>query len=124
MGDAAAPFSLGRASIEARGQALDCLTSAVYYEAGQESDEGQRAVAQVILNRVRHPAFPNSVCGVVYQGSTRATGVCWAITSDRKMPHGVVWRSRHGSARACTAYQSRTRRCRTGSCGPGMGAQT
>ena len=38
----------------------------------QESADGQRAVAQVVLNRVRHPAFPNSVCGVVYEGSTRA----------------------------------------------------
>ncbi len=46
-----------------------CLTTAIYYEAVSESDDGQRAVAQVILNRVRHPAWPNTVCGVVYQGS-------------------------------------------------------
>lgn len=49
--------------------ALRCLSQAVYYEAASEPDEGQRAVAQVVLNRARHPAFPNSVCGVVYQGS-------------------------------------------------------
>jgi spore germination cell wall hydrolase CwlJ-like protein len=47
---------------------LDCLTSAVYYEARGEGVRGQEAVAQVILNRVRHPAFPKSVCAVVYQG--------------------------------------------------------
>ena len=46
-----------------------CLASAIYYEAATEPDEGQRAVAQVVLNRVRHPGWPNSVCGVVYQGS-------------------------------------------------------
>ncbi|WP_293376140.1 cell wall hydrolase [Phenylobacterium sp. SCN 70-31] len=50
---------------------LECLTSAVYYEARGESDRGQAAVAQVVLNRVKHPAFPGSVCAVVYQGAGR-----------------------------------------------------
>ena len=50
-------------------RALLCLTQAVYYEAGFEPLEGRRAVAQVVLNRMRHPAFPKSVCGVVYQGA-------------------------------------------------------
>ena len=59
------------AGIGARDQlrASLCLASAIYYEAATEPDEGQRAVAQVVLNRVRHPGWPNSVCGVVYQGS-------------------------------------------------------
>ncbi|MFL0355983.1 cell wall hydrolase [Erythrobacter sp. GH1-10] len=48
--------------------ALKCLTQAVYYEAANETRDGKRAVAQVVLNRMRHPAYPNSVCGVVYQG--------------------------------------------------------
>lgn len=52
-----------------------CLTAALYYEAASESDDGMRGVAQVVLNRVRHPSFPGSVCGVVFQGSQRA-GVC------------------------------------------------
>ncbi|MBV9994998.1 MAG: cell wall hydrolase [Caulobacteraceae bacterium] len=56
------------------GRDLDCLAAAVYYEARGESAEGQEAVAQVVLNRVRSPAFPNTVCGVVYQGATR--GAC------------------------------------------------
>lgn len=47
--------------------ALRCLTQAVYYEAAREPESGQRAVAQVVLNRVRHPAFAKTVCGVVYQ---------------------------------------------------------
>jgi hypothetical protein len=69
-----APVQAAR-SFEIRGDQLDhrrallCLTQAVYYEAALEPLEGRRAVAQVVLNRMRHPAFPKSVCGVVYQGS-------------------------------------------------------
>ena len=79
---AAAPFSMGRASKAVREDALDCLTAAIYYEAARESPDGQRAVAQVVLNRVRHPAFPASVCGVVYQGSTLPTGCQFTFTCD------------------------------------------
>ena len=57
-------------------RAMLCLTSAIYYEAANEPDEGQRAVAQVILNRVRHPAFPKTVCDVVYQGTERPGVMC------------------------------------------------
>lgn len=78
---AAQPFAF-KGDSAARARALDCLASAVYYEAGRESDDGQRAVAQVVLNRVRHPAFPSTVCGVVYQGSTRATGAQFSFTND------------------------------------------
>ncbi|MFN3453046.1 MAG: cell wall hydrolase, partial [Sphingorhabdus sp.] len=52
-------------------KALRCMTQAIYYEAGFEPVAGRYAVAQVILNRMRHPAFPKSVCGVIYQGSTK-----------------------------------------------------
>ena len=93
-GTAAAPFSVGKASAETRARALECLTSAIYYEAGQESADGQRAVAQVVLNRVRHPAFPSSICGVVYEGSTRATGCQFTFTCDGSMarrPVPVLW---------------------------------
>src|SRR3546814_6638838 len=45
-----------------------CLTQAIYYESANEPLKGKRAVAQVVLNRLRHPAYPNSVCGVVYEG--------------------------------------------------------
>ena len=91
---AAARFSMGKASAAARAQALECLTSAIYYEAGQESDAGQRAVAQVILNRVRHPAYPASVCGVVFEGSTRTTGCQFTFTCDGSMaltPMASAW---------------------------------
>ena len=75
-------------------RALDCLTKAVYYEAGNQSDDGQRAVAQVVLNRVRDRAFPSSVCGVVYQGSTRSTGCQFTFTCDGSLarrPNPVGW---------------------------------
>lgn len=79
---AAQPFLLGKAGPEARARAAECLASAVYYEAGNESLDGQRAVAQVVLNRVRHPAFPASVCGVVFEGATRTTGCQFTFTCD------------------------------------------
>ena len=79
---AARPFILAGVDAASKARALDCLTSAIYYEAGNESAEGQKAVAQVVLNRVRHPAFPANVCGVVYEGSTRATGCQFTFTCD------------------------------------------
>jgi hypothetical protein len=73
----------------------DCLAQAVYYEARSESEDGQRAVAQVVLNRVRHPAWPNSVCGVVYQGGLRPGGGCqFTFTCDGSLatrPYGPGW---------------------------------
>jgi spore germination cell wall hydrolase CwlJ-like protein len=91
---AANPFVF-KGSASARTQALECLASAVYYEAGSQDDNGERAVAQVVLNRVRHPAFPASVCGVVYQGSTRATGCQFTFTCDgsmRRQPDAEGWK--------------------------------
>jgi hypothetical protein len=68
----AQPFAIRGGDLDHR-RALLCLTQAVYYEAGFEPIEGRRAVAQVVINRMRHPAFPKSVCGVVYQGSRSPT---------------------------------------------------
>lgn len=72
----------GAEAVGTRMTALDCLASAIYYEASSESNEGQRAVAQVVLNRVRHPAYPHSVCGVVFQGAERTTGCQFSFTCD------------------------------------------
>lgn len=66
---AARPFVLSNSDPLDRRRALLCLTQAIYYEAGFEPIEGQRGIAQVVLNRMRHPAFPKSVCGVIYQGA-------------------------------------------------------
>ena len=82
--EAAAPFVASR-DPETLGRSLECLAQAVYYEARGESDDGQRAVAQVVLNLVRHRAYPNSVCGVVYQGSERTTGCQFTFTCDGSM---------------------------------------
>ena len=103
-GPAASPFALGPANGAARAAALECLAQTIYYEAGQESDAGQRAVAQVVLNRVRHPAFPASVCGVVYEGSTRPTGCQFTFTCDGSLarrPEAAGWnRARRAAAAA------------------------
>ena len=78
-----------------RDRAIECLTQAIYYEAGGEGSDGGRAVAQVVLNRVRHPAYPSSICGVVYQGSDRATGCQFTFTCDgslARVPSSFLWR--------------------------------
>jgi hypothetical protein len=86
---------------------LDCLTAAVYYEARGESAAGQAAVAQVVLNRVRSPVFPHTVCGVVYQGAgSRAcqfSFACNGATDARHEP--TAWsRARDVAGRALAGY--------------------
>ena len=90
-------------------RSLQCLAEAIYYEARSESEDGQRAVAQVVLNRVRHPAWPGTVCGVVYQGPMRAGGGCqFTFTCDGsmvRMPYGADWaRARRIAAEALAGY--------------------
>ena len=77
----APPFVL-RANATEKARALLCLTQAIYYEAALEPTPGQEAVAQTVLNRVRHPAFPKSVCGVVFQGASQLTGCQFSFTCD------------------------------------------
>lgn len=84
---AAPPFLAQMQSQDDAERATNCLTAAVYYEARSEPVDGQRAVAQVVLNRVRDRAFPHSVCGVVFQGSTRHTGCQFSFTCDGSMAH-------------------------------------
>ncbi|MDJ0643719.1 MAG: cell wall hydrolase [Erythrobacter sp.] len=77
-----------------KARAQQCLAQAVWYEAASESDAGQRAVAQVVLNRVAHPNWPSSICGVVYQGSNRSTGCQFSFTCDgslRRKAGGASW---------------------------------
>ena len=97
----AAPFRIaGDATGIAR--ATDCLAAAVWYEAGAETLAGKKAVAQVVLNRVRHPAYPKSVCGVVFQGQERTTGCQFTFTCDGAMarvPGVDAWGQARGLAR-------------------------
>jgi spore germination cell wall hydrolase CwlJ-like protein len=101
---AAAPFRPLDRNSTSEARALECLASAVYHEARSESVEGQRAVAQVVLNRVRHYAYPSSVCGVVHQGPMRAGGGCqFTFTCDgslrqRREPH--AWQQAREIAQA------------------------
>ncbi len=104
---AARPFNLlGSAADRAR--SLDCLTAAIYYEAALESTDGQRAVAQVVLNRVRHPAYPSTVCGVVFEGARRITGCQFSFTCDgslRRTPMAPHWqRARQVAEAALNGY--------------------
>ena len=108
-----APITPARAFVLPAGESLDqrrallCLTQAVYYEAGYEPMSGRRAVAQVVLNRVRHPAFPNSVCGVVYQRNS--TPVCqFTFVCDGSLdrrPEQGAWKQAEQIARAALAGQ-------------------
>jgi spore germination cell wall hydrolase CwlJ-like protein len=102
---AAQPFRMGGALDASRD--VDCLTQAVYFEARGEGTAGMQAVAQVVLNRARHPAFPKSVCGVVFQGA--AGGGCqFSFACDGSMHRGVeadAWRRSHAVAtRALSGY--------------------
>jgi len=89
-----------------RTRAEQCLTAAIYYEAASEPDSGQRAVAQVVLNRVAHPAYPKTVCGVVYQGSERSSGCQFSFTCDGSLarrPNRLFWDRAADVARAALA---------------------
>jgi len=76
----AEPFHF-KGSPAARAQAEQCLATAAIYEAGDDIP-GEKAVMQVILNRARSPGFPNTICGVVYQGSALSTGCQFSFTCD------------------------------------------
>jgi len=47
---------------------LDCLALTLYWEAGDQGRDGMEAVAAVVLNRLEHPEFPDTICGVVEDG--------------------------------------------------------
>ena len=91
---AATPFRL-RGDSASQARALNCLTQAIYYEASGEGISGERAVAQVVLNRTRHPGFPSTICGVVYQGSDQSSGCQFTFTCDgslARVPAPALWK--------------------------------
>ena len=72
----------------------NCMARAIYFEARSESELGQLAVARVILNRTKDPAYPKTICGVVYQGSNRRNScqfsfACDGLPDDVKQP--IAW---------------------------------
>ncbi|MDQ7019171.1 MAG: cell wall hydrolase [Robiginitomaculum sp.] len=88
----------------AQEKALNCMAMAIYYEARSETLSGQLAVAQVVLNRVKHRAYPDNVCDVVFEGSNRNTGCQFTFTCDGSMailPRQAGWnRSRKAAIHA------------------------
>lgn len=89
----APPFIYG-GRLQDRTSAQTCLAVAAYYEAGDDA-VGEQAVAQVILNRLRHPAFPKTVCGVVFQGAERKTGCQFTFICDGSLsrsPPSAAWK--------------------------------
>ena len=86
----AQPFVFKPTTVEDRRRALRCLTQGIYYEAALEPTDGQEAVAQVILNRVRDPNYANSICGVVFEGAERTTGCQFSFSCDGALAHAPV----------------------------------
>ncbi|RZM31240.1 MAG: cell wall hydrolase [Sphingomonas sp.] len=91
---AAKPFRFAGAPDDLA-RATDCMAAGMLYEAGDDT-LGERAVAQVVLNRLRHPAFPKTVCGVVFEGQDRSTGCQFSFSCDgaitRWHPTEDAWR--------------------------------
>ena len=72
---------------------VECLTQAIYYEARNESEAGQAAVAEVVLNRSRHRAYPKRVCEVVYQRNSRTCQFTFTCDGSigRRAVNPVAW---------------------------------
>ena len=75
---AARPLPTSQFSARAR----KCLAEGIYFEARGESKKGQAAVAQVIVNRVKNPVFPNTICGVVYHNKHRRNACQFSFACD------------------------------------------
>lgn len=85
------------------GSDWQCLTQALYFEARGESLRGQFAVAEVILNRVDSSRFPNTVCGVIHQGTGRRYQCQFTYTCDgypERVTERDAWRQVGKVARA------------------------
>lgn len=70
---------------------INCLAKNIYYEAGSEPYEGKLAVAQVTMNRTRHPSFPKTVCGVVYQQVNGTYQFSWVGENKYPIKSKTAW---------------------------------
>ncbi|MGV3510863.1 MAG: cell wall hydrolase [Novosphingobium sp.] len=70
----------------------ECLIKAIAYEAGYEPADGRRAVAEVIINRMRSGTHPATICGVVFEGASRTTGCQFTFTCDGSLRHRLPFR--------------------------------
>ncbi|MEI9411268.1 cell wall hydrolase [Mesorhizobium salmacidum] len=83
-----------------------CLANGIYFEARGEAVRGQAAVAQVILNRVRNPAYPNSICGVVYQNDSWFNRCQFSFACDgrkKRIDNPVAYQTAQDIGMAVTA---------------------
>ncbi|MBZ9906322.1 cell wall hydrolase [Mesorhizobium sp. BR115XR7A] len=83
-----------------------CLANGIYFEARGEAVRGQAAVAQVILNRVRNPAYPNSICGVVYQNDSWFNRCQFSFACDgrkKRIDNPVAYKTAQDVGMAVTA---------------------
>ncbi|TIS54423.1 cell wall hydrolase [Mesorhizobium sp.] len=83
-----------------------CLAKGIYFEARGESVRGQAAVAQVILNRVRNPAYPKSICGVVYQNDNWFNRCQFSFACDgrkKRIDNPAAYKTAQDVAMAVTA---------------------
>jgi spore germination cell wall hydrolase CwlJ-like protein len=88
------PYRL-TADATGRRNEVECLAAAVHYEAANQGHDGMAAVAQVVLNRLMDLRYPKTVCGVVFQGSTRRTGCQFTFTCDGSLsrrPSMAAWK--------------------------------
>ena len=105
-GVAVSPVQFAAASGSTYDRALDCMTMAIAYEAGNQTMAGLESVGQVILNRTRAGRFPRSVCGVVFQGADRITGCQFTFACDgslhRHLKDDTMTRARAAAAAVLT----------------------
>ncbi len=85
-----------------RWEEIECLALTIYFEARGESSAGQRAVGDVVMNRVHDPAFPGTVCGVTRQGGERVRSGCqfsWWCDGRSDQPRDMkAWRASYDMA--------------------------
>jgi len=82
-------------ALAALGTEQQCLAEAMYYEARGEGADGQKAIAEVILQRTHDVNYPKTICGVVHEGAKRHTGCQFSYTCDGSMTrpkNAVAWR--------------------------------
>ena len=95
--------SVGSAKVS--NKELECLAKAIYFEAGHEKELGKIAVGAVVLNRMNSPAYPDTVCGVVYQKNYKARGCqfTWSCRKHVKIVSNKAWEESLAIARGVLA---------------------
>jgi spore germination cell wall hydrolase CwlJ-like protein len=103
---ARSPAQLLHLSAAARAKAEWCLAAAIYFEARGESERGQQAVAQVVMNRVFSGFYPRDVCGVVYQNANRRRACQFSFACNgkrRQIKERDAWAQAERTAQAMLA---------------------